>query len=272
MIDREAVNSISLYTWWNEKICDYIEQKSNLLDYFYFDKDRCCAVIKNKWGIYNDLDEVIYDGEKGEYLCHYILGYGERLAASVKIKREDFRQFIGIVYKILSHMIPNDKMLEKMNEMKSIVEDNTVTFEYENEKEKFLLKDAYIYGIYKGNSLVYIGKTHRPIMLRIKEHIDGINDGVEGFYSKIGGMNNVHFKILFESHDGIIERELEYIEKTFIEFFRPIFNIGGVKTEYKFEEKPRNNNEVFLDERLESLRLELLLTKEYEDRILKIIE
>ena len=62
------------------------------------------------------------------------------------------------------------------------------------------------------------------------------------------------------------------IEKTFIEFFKPIFNIEGVKTEYEFKEKPRNNNEVFLDERLESLRLELLLTKEYEDRILKIIE
>ena len=271
MIDREAVNSISLYTWWNEKICDYIEQKSNLLDYFYFDKDRCCAVIKNKWGIYNDLDEVIYDGEKGEYLCHYILGYGERLAASVKIKREDFRQFIGIVYRILSHMIPNDKMLEKMNEMKSIVEDSTVTIEYENEKEKFLLKDAYIYGIYKGNSLVYIGKTHRPIMLRIKEHIDGINDGVEGFYSKMDGMDNVHFKILFESHNGIIERELECIEKTFIEFFKPAFNVEGVQTEYEFKEKPRTISERFLDEKIDNLILVLEKIKEKEEDLLEML-
>lgn len=271
MIDREAVNSISAYIKWNEKICDCIENRGNLLDYFYFDKDKCCAVIKNEWGIYNDLDEVVYDGEKGEYLCQYMLGYGKKLVSMIIVKKEDFRQFIGIVYRILSHMIPNDKMLEKMNEMKNIVEDDTVALEYENEKEKFLLKDAYIYGIYKGNSLVYIGKTNRPIMLRIKEHIDGINDGVEGFYSKMDGIDNVHFKILFESHNGIIERELEYIEKTFIEFFKPIFNIEGVKTEYEFKEKPRNVNERFLDEKIDTLILALKRTQEREESLLEVL-
>lgn len=271
MIDREAVNSISAYIKWNEKICDCIENRGNLLDYFYFDKDKCCAVIKNEWGIYNDLDEVVYDGEKGEYLCQYMLGYGKKLVSMIVVKKEDFRQFISIVYRILSHMIPNKKMLEKMNEIKSIVEDNTVALEYENEKEKFLLKDTYIYGIYKGNSLVYIGKTNRPIMLRIKEHIDGINDGVEGFYSKMDGMSNVHFKILFESHNGIIERELEYIEKTFIEFFEPIFNIEGVKTEYEFKEKPRNTSEKFLDEKIDTLILALKRTQEREESLLEVL-
>lgn len=271
MIDREAVNSISAYKKWNEQICNCIENRGNFLDYFYFDKDRCCAVVKNEWGIYNDLDEVVYDGEVGEYLCQYMLGYGKKLVSMMTIKKEDFRQFIGIVYRILSHMIPNEKMLERMKNTKDIVEDGTVTIEYENEKEKLLLKDAYIYGIYKGNSLVYIGKTHRPVMLRIKEHIDGINDGVEGFYSRMNGMDNVHFKILFESHNGIIERELEYIEKTFIEFFKPIFNVEGVQTEYEFEEKPRSMNERFLDEKIDILISALKRVKEKEESLLEML-
>ena len=271
MIDREAVNSISAYIKWNEKICDCIENRGNFLDYFYFDKDRCCAVVKNEWGIYNDLDEVMYDGEMGEYLCQYMLEYGKKLVSMMTIKKEDFRQFIGIVYRILSHMIPNEKMLERMKNTEDIIEDSTVTIEYDNEKEKLLLKDAYIYGIYKGNSLVYIGKTHRPVMLRIKEHIDGINDGVEGFYSRMNGMDNVHFKILFESHNGIIERELEYIEKTFIEFFKPIFNIEGVQTEYEFEEKPRTISERFLDEKIDILISALKRVKEKEEDLLEIL-
>lgn len=271
MINREAVNSISAYKKWNEKICDCIENRGNFLDYFYFDKDRCCAVVKNEWGIYNDLDEVMYDGEMGEYLCQYILEYGKKLASMITVNKEVFRQFISIVYRILSHMIPNEKMLEKIKDTRDIVEDGTVTIEYDNEKEKLLLKDAYIYGIYKGNSLVYIGKTHRPVMLRIKEHIDGINDGVEGFYSRMNGMDNVHFKILFESHNGIIERELEYIEKTFIEFFKPIFNIEGVQTEYEFEEKPRNISERFLDEKIDNLISVLEKIKEKEEDLLEML-
>lgn len=118
-----------------------------------------------------------------------------------------------------------------------------------NEKKNYNYKkvaNAFIYGIYIDNKLVYIGKTTREMKNRLGEHLEytllGEGGGSQQNYlykamreCEVG----YKFKILYESYNTISNHELEEIEKTLIENIQPEFNYEGVKVPYRFSEEKR---------------------------------
>lgn len=118
-----------------------------------------------------------------------------------------------------------------------------------NEKKNYNYKkvaNAFIYGIYIDNKLVYIGKTTREMKNRLGEHLEcallGEGGGAQQNYlykamreCEVG----YKFKILYESYNTISNHELEEIEKTLIENLQPEFNYEGVKVPYRFSEEKR---------------------------------
>ena len=91
------------------------------------------------------------------------------------------------------------------------------------------LKNAYVYGIYIDDTLVYVGQTTQPILDRIDEHIQRCHNKElkEALLT-----NHYTFKILYESHDTIDQATLNNIEEALITTNLPKYNKCGVTMPY----------------------------------------
>lgn len=116
-----------------------------------------------------------------------------------------------------------------------------------NEKKAYKkVANAFIYGIYIDNKLVYIGKTTRDIKNRLGEHLEFtlLGEGGENqqnyLYKAMRECEiGYRFEILYESFNTISNHELEEIEKALIENIKPEFNYEGNKVPYRFSEEKR---------------------------------
>ena len=91
------------------------------------------------------------------------------------------------------------------------------------------LTNAYVYGVYIQNELVYVGQTTQPIQDRIDSHIQRCHNKElkEALLS-----NYYDFKILYESHDIIGQDTLNSIEEALIITNQPKYNKCGVTMPY----------------------------------------
>lgn len=92
-----------------------------------------------------------------------------------------------------------------------------------------LLENAYVYGVYINEELVYIGKTYQPLQDRIDAHIQRCHNA----QLKEALLNNHYtFKILYESHNSITSDTLNNIEEALISTNQPKYNKCGVTMPY----------------------------------------
>lgn len=97
--------------------------------------------------------------------------------------------------------------------------------------DQLLLKNAFIYGIYSNEELMYIGKTHRPIEERLEEHRKHCHNKK---LKKIIETGNFEYKIIYEAHDLITEETLSSIEESYISLLKPSCNECGVTRPYVY--------------------------------------
>ena len=101
-----------------------------------------------------------------------------------------------------------------------------------------LLKDAYIYCFKLKDQIIYIGKSHQPIVDRLDQHLTQCHNEKLKEYLK-SDFPPV-FEIIYESHNEITEEILKSIERSYIETLQPECNVLGVTKPYDlFESKDK---------------------------------
>ena len=102
---------------------------------------------------------------------------------------------------------------------------------------------GYIYSITVDGELAYIGKTVRDIKDRVKEHMECVlNPNIQNYQQShlYSAMRNCKigykFNILCDI-PKIGNKELEMIEKSFIENYKPKYNYEGIVVPYRFTEE-----------------------------------
>lgn len=116
----------------------------------------------------------------------------------------------------------------------------------EERKKKQAIKensDRGVYGIYCNDRLIYIGKTNVSFETRFKQHKEAIESKstIQFLYKYIVQQNNaeitmkplVNIKEL-KVKGKITNRDIEAMELAFIDLYKPICNIQGVKQDYEF--------------------------------------
>ena len=96
-------------------------------------------------------------------------------------------------------------------------------------KMEQLLKNAFVYGIYSNEELIYIGKTHRPVEERLEEHRKHCHNKK---LKEIIETGNFEYKIIYEAHNLITEEALSSIEESYINLLKPRCNECGVTRPY----------------------------------------
>lgn len=115
---------------------------------------------------------------------------------------------------------------------------NTKEF-YGEEKEK--PKSYGVYGIYKNDTLLYIGSTMREFSVRFEEHSNNIiNHSNELYvYSLIEDDDNITFKKLIDAatlktNSELTKRDIQSMELALINTMNPPGNLAGRSYEYKY--------------------------------------
>lgn len=89
-----------------------------------------------------------------------------------------------------------------------------------------LLKDAYIYCFKDNDRIIYVGKSHQPILNRLEQHLKNCHN--EDLKKYLKSDSPPTFEIIYESHNEITEDVLKSIEKSYIETLKPECNKEGV--------------------------------------------
>ena len=221
--------------------------------------------LRNAFGYYSN-KEVVYK-EGMDDIRDWLLAFGPTLLSKAlgMVPRGKYGMIIGHVYKMLAHLVPYGDGLE---ELRSHIEEVEIEMGMYAGKIEDGKNKGYIYGIYCGEDLLYVGMTCRPITIRIKENVDKIKEGIINImYKELHeiGLENISFRVIFES-ESVSRYELAHIEKIFIEYFKPRYNVDGVTAPYKFDVVPQRR-ELFYDEKLNNIENQLGAIKELVDSL-----
>lgn len=101
-----------------------------------------------------------------------------------------------------------------------------------------------VYGIFKDDELIYIGSTLRDFTVRFNEH--KLNIAMKSkelyVYGLLKSTDNIEFKPLIDAsklktNSPLTRRDIEAMELSLITIYKPIGNVAGVKTKFKFREE-----------------------------------
>lgn len=223
-----------LMTCWNDIIGTNYSIKDG---YIVVDDDIFLKMLSN---------EVIEKYHLSQPLCLYHNKYKHE-GLTIQ-KREDY--YVGHYpnknrdfYNVTCYIIPSkkyqnilDNRKKREDRLKEIIEENS-----KKVKDNKKYKDACVYGIKIDGELVYIGKTIRPLQERIKEHIEQVLNpnlsNSQQLYLYNAMRNAVYgykFEVLAKPTKLCTNREIEEVEKKFIEAYQPKYNYEGVKVPYRF--------------------------------------
>lgn len=172
------------------------------------------------------------------FLCSEI---ARMAASSLGVTRGTYGTLCNNIANLLSRLFPPEEEWGDEDNASYYLKENPNLIKCDMTKEQaadLLLSDAYIYGIFIEEEIIYIGKTTRPIQERIREHIGNAKyrkeeDTQSGLYELLKD-KDFYFKILFEGHNVITNLGLEKIEKLLINIIQPPGNAEGTYMNYHF--------------------------------------
>jgi len=102
-----------------------------------------------------------------------------------------------------------------------------------------------VYGVYKGDKLVYIGSTMRSFDERWQEHLDAgkfdLNYEMKPLYTKYAIQEDLGMQVL-------ADRELRLIEFMLIRQYKPEMNKEGVTTTFRLGKKDISRDPCFMEQ------------------------
>ena len=113
----------------------------------------------------------------------------------------------------------------------------------QQEKKELANTSRGVYGIFYKGQLIYVGMTTTSFAQRKKEHLARFNcqnkDGFQALYHANLNPEELEFYALVdiskvEANREISERDIKAMELGFITYFKPKYNIAGVRTPYQF--------------------------------------
>lgn len=242
-----------------------------------FEVDKCSCLLQNEYGYYTNKIVMHWpDAQIEKQLSQSLLLLGKKLVEKAVGYTAKYKMAMTHAYKFLVHFIPNEDFIknfqEKQSDITNMIDESLLMDQYAALKKSHILKQGSVYGICVGEEIVYIGETSRPLIERIKEHLDAIAKPPlkDQKYHELSliDKNLISFKILYEVTDGITQQELFAIERALISAYKPRYNIQGVYKPYDTNTpiKPQP----FLNDKLDSINEQLNLINQQMEQLQKL--